>query len=368
MSIRLPPLKIGYLEALTDDTGVFQHAKYCIPKRNEGYTTDDNARALIVCTKYQRLKNDPQARVLANIYLAFLNHMQKPDGNFHNYLSYERSFLDVDGSEDCIGRALWSCGCAINSTLPDDMKRVAKEIFDRGLPWVWKLTSLRFYAFTLMGLSEYFRAIPDDNLKVSAEKLADSLIQHYQDEVKDGWRWFEPNLTYDNARLPQALLAAYMMVGKQKYLYVAKESMDFLLKTQMVNDVFVPIGNHGWYKRGGKRAFYDQQPLEATAMVEAAVDAFYATKDKGYVEVANMVFEWFLGRNSQKVMVYNPQIAGCFDGISPQEVNMNQGAESSISYLLARLKVEELTGCLKAEENQYKNGCSKTGQINVFER
>jgi len=303
-------------------------------------------------------------RALANIYLAFLNHMQKPEGNFHNYLSYERTFLDVDGSEDCVGRALWGCGCAVNSTLPIDMKMVAKEIFDKGLPRVWKSTSLRFYAFTIMGLSEYFQAIPDDNLKISAEKLADSLIQHYQDEVKDDWHWFEPNLTYDNTRLPQALFLAYMMTGKQKYLNVAEEAMDFLLKTQMVNDVFVPIGNDGWYKRGEKRALYDQQPLEVTAMVEAAVDAFYATEEKNYVEVANRVFEWFLGRNNQKVMVYNPQITGCFDGISPKEVNMNQGAEASISYLLARLKLEELTGFLKVK---YSNR-SKTGQINVSER
>jgi hypothetical protein len=342
MAIRLPPLKIDYLKNFSDDTGVFQHAKFCIPKRNEGYTTDDNARALIVCTRHHRLKSDPQMKALANVYLAFLNHMQKPEGSFHNYLSYQRSYLDVDGSEDCMGRALWGCGAAINSTLPKDMKMVAKEIFDEGLPWVWKSMSLRFYAFTILGLSQYFQAIPDDNLKVSAEKLADNLMQHYQDEVKDDWHWFEPHLTYDNSRLPQALFLAYTMVGKQKYLDAAKESMDFLLKTQMVEGNFVPIGNDGWYKRGGKRAFYDQQPLEATAMVEAAVDAFYATQNEGYVEVANTIFEWFLGKNTEKVMMYNPESGGCFDGICRNSVNLNQGGESSISYLLARLKLEEL--------------------------
>ena len=342
MAIRLPPLKIDYLRSFTDDTGVFQHAKYCIPRRNEGYTTDDNARALIACIRYHRLKNDPEMKTLANVYLAFLNHMQKPDGNFHNYLGYERSFLDVDGSEDCMGRTLWSCGCTINSALPKDMRLVAKDIFDRGLPWVWKTTALRVYAFTIMGLSQYFQAIPDNNLKVSTEKLADNLVQHFQDEVKDDWHWFEPHLTYDNARLPQALFIAYRMVGNQKYLDVAKESMEFLLKTQMVDDVFVPIGNDGWYKRGGNRAFYDQQPLEAAAMVEAAVDAYFASKEKCYVQVANKVFGWFLGRNSEKLMVYNLETTGCFDGLHADRVNMNQGAESSISYLLARLRLEEL--------------------------
>jgi hypothetical protein len=273
MAIRIPPISIGYLKTLTDDTGVFQHAKLCVPKRNEGYTTDDNARALIVCARYHRFKKIPQTEALANIYLAFLNHMQKPEGSFHNYLSYERSYRDVDGSEDCIGRALWSCGCAVNSTLPNHLKMVAKDIFDRGFPWVWKSVSLRFYASTILGLSQCYQATQDNSLRVSIERLADSLIQYYRNEVKDDWRWFEPHLTYDNARLPQALFEAYLDVGKQEYLDVAKESTDFLLKTQMVNGAFVPIGNDGWYKRGEKRATYDQQPLEAAATVEAAVDA-----------------------------------------------------------------------------------------------
>ena len=342
MVIRLPPLKIDYLKAFTDDTGMFQHAKFCVPKRSEGYTTDDNARALIACVKYYALKNDPQMKSLANVYLAFLNHIQKTDGDFHNYLSYARIFLDVDGSADCMGRALWGCGCAVNSPLPNDLRMAAKDIFDRGLPWVWKSTSLRFYSGAILGLSEYFKTFPDGNLKVSVAKLADNLVQRFQDEARGEWRWFEPHLTYDNTRLTQALFVAYSMVGNQKYLDVAKESMDFLLKTQMVDGVFLPIGNDGWYKRGEKRAVYDQQPLEASAMVEAAVDAYYATKDKGYVDVAYDVFGWFLGRNSKKVMVYNAETGGCCDGIGADNVNRNQGAESSVSYLLARLKLEEL--------------------------
>lgn len=333
---------MDYLRSFTDDTGVFQHAKFCVPKRNEGYTTDDNARALIACIRYHRLKNDPKMKSLANVYLAFLNHMQKPDGNFHNYLGYERRFLDVDGSEECLGRTLWSCGCANNSALPKDMRMVAKDIFDRGLPWVWKATSLRAYAFAIMGLYQYFQAIPDNNLKVSTENLADNLLQHYHDEVKEDWHWFEPHLTYDNARLTQALFTAYRMVGNQKYLSVAKESMEFLLKTQIVKGVFVPIGNDGWYKRGGKRALHDQQPLEASGMVETAIDAFYATKNRNYLKVANVIFEWFLGRNIENAMLYNPETGGCFDGLCRNSVNMNQGGESSISYLLARLKLEEL--------------------------
>ncbi len=333
---------MDHLEALTDDTGVFQHAKFCIPRRSEGYTTDDNARALVVAAKYHRLKKDPKMKHLAQVYLAFLNHMQKPDGNFHNYLSYERTFLDVDGSEDSAGRTMWGCGTAINSALPEDMRFVAKEIFDRGLPWVWKSISLRFYSSTLIGLHEYYRAIPDENLKKTAEKLGSHLVHCFHDQAKDDWRWFEPHLTYDNARLTEALFVAYLMVKEKEFLDVAVESMGFLLKTQMINGVYVPIGNDGWYKRGGNRPVYDQQPLEATAMVAAAVDGYFATKNRRYLNVANLAFGWFLGRNSLKAMVYSPRTYGCCDGICADRVNRNQGAESSISYLLARLKLEEV--------------------------
>jgi ATP-dependent protease HslVU (ClpYQ) peptidase subunit len=342
MGIHLPTVKLDYLKRMTDDTGVFQHAKFCLPKRNEGYTTDDNARALTVCTMYCRFKKDAKIEALADGYLAFLDHMQKPDGSFHNSLSFERTFLDANGSDDCMGRALRSLGCVVNSTFPEQVKMVAKNVFDKGLPRVWKSSSPRFYASTILGLSQYYQATLQDYLRESLEKLANSLVRTFQNEAEDDWKWFEPRLTYDNARLTQALFEAYTITGEQKHLDVAEESMDFLVKTQMVNDAFVPIGNDGWYKRGGKRAFYDQQPLEAAAMVEAAVDAYYATNNRDYVQVANMVFEWFLGRNSRKVMMYCAETGGCFDGLGSESVNMNQGAESSISYLLARLKLEEL--------------------------
>jgi hypothetical protein len=342
MLIQLPRIKMDYLRTLTDDTGVFQHAKLCIPKRNEGYTTDDNARALIACTRYYRLKKDTNMEGLANVYLAFLYHMQKPEGAFHNYLSYSRGFLDVDGSEEANGRALWSCGCVINSSLPKLIRLVAKDIFDRGLPWVWKSTWLRYYASTIFGLTNYYRTVQDENLKISLKKLADLMTQRFEDEARENWYWFEPQLTYDNARLPQALFQAYSILGERKYLDVAKESMDFLVTTQMVNDVFMPIGNDGWYKRGGSRPFYDQQPLEAAAMVDAAVEAFYATNDQSYLQLANRSFEWFLGRNSRGEQMYCLETGGCYDGLNTDTINMNQGAESSISYLMARLKLEEV--------------------------
>ncbi len=327
---------------MTDDTGLFQHARFCVPLRKEGYTTDDNARALIVCARYQGLKKDARIEALANVYLAFLSHMQKTEGNFHNFLSYERTFLDVDGSEDSVGRALWSLGCAVNSTFPNQTKMACKEIFDKALPWVWKSKMPRFIASTILGLTQYYQAIPQDQIAEGVEKLANSLVRMYQGEAGNDWQWFEGCLTYDNARLPQALFEAYMLSGEQKHLDIAEESLGFLVKTQMLDGVFVPIGNDGWFRRGEKRALYDQQPLEAAAMVEAAVDAFYATNNKDYLQLANSAFEWFLGRNSLKASMYCFETGGCFDGLSPNGVNLNQGAESGVSYLLARLKLERL--------------------------
>lgn len=338
----MPPIKIDYLRTFTDDTGLFQHAKLCIPRRSEGYTTDDNARALIAAVRYHRLTGDPAMYQLVHVYLAFLNHMQKPDGNFHNYLSYGRTYLDVDGSPDAAGRTLWACGCTINSQLPKDMRYVAKDIFDRGLPWVWKTTSLRFYSEAIAGLHEYYQAFPDENLKINAEKLGDNLIQHYKDQSKGDWQWFEPCLVYDNARLPQALFLAYSLVKKQEFLEVAEQAMDFLLKTHTVDGVFAPIGNDGWYKRGGNRAMYDQQPLEAAAMVDAAVEGYNVTKKRIYLDVANSSFGWFIGRNSRGIMMYNAGTGGCYDGLGADYVNYNQGGESSISYLMARMRMEEI--------------------------
>jgi uncharacterized protein YyaL (SSP411 family) len=222
------------------------------------------------------------------------------------------------------------------------MRFVAKDIFDRGLPWVFKSVSLRFYSATIAGLYEYNQSNPNDSFKQAAEKLGDIMVQHFHDESKDSWYWFEPYLTYDNARLPQALFLAYSMTGKTEFLKVAENAMEFLNNTHMVDGVFAPIGNNGWYKRGGNRPLYAQQPLEAAAMLDAAVDGYLVTGNNVYLEVAHKVFNWFLGKNSRNTIMYNEETGGCYDGLDENSVNYNQGGESSISYLLARIRLEEV--------------------------
>lgn len=337
----LPPIKLDFLKLLTDDTGIIQHAKFATPKRQEGYTTDDNARALMACIKYHQIYDGSEVEKLIGAYLSFLLHMQRPDGRMHNLLSYHRRFEDEVGSEDCMGRALWACGRTMNSNLHTEKKLISKEIFDKVFPWVPDFKSLRSKAFAILGLCHYYKAYPQDqNVILNMKALADQLLNNYKLESSSDWRWFEPYLTYVNGRLPQALFEAYENTHNERYLQTAKAALDFLLKVQMTDDVFVPIGNKGWYKRGEKRATYDQQSIEASCMVEAATAAFRATGDEKYRRTAHTIFNWFLGRNLQHVTVYNPKTGGCHDGITPKGLNLNQGAEATVSYLLARLELE----------------------------
>jgi len=339
MNIKLP-IKLDRLKALTDDTGILQHTKYSIPNRKEGYTTDDNARALVACIKFLQFHNDSDVSKLATTYLSFLFHMQRPDGKFHNLLSYSRNFLDDVGSEDCMGRSLWACGYSILTNLPKGIETISKEIFDKGFRHAPNFKSLRAKAFTILGLCYYSEAFPHDpNLSKNIVSLTEQLLDSYQQVSSSDWCWFEPYLTYVNARLSQALFLAYGIIGDERHLQIAKKSFDFLVKVQVIDEKIIPIGNKGWYKKGGKRALYDQQPIEASCMVEAALAAFRVTGDEKYQRIAHIAFGWFLGKNSQDVMVYNPKTGGCYDGITPEGVNLNQGAEATVSYLLARLKL-----------------------------
>ena len=340
--MELPFVKIDFLKALTDDTGILQHSKFSIPNRREGYTTDDNARALIVATKWYLASKDPEMQKLVDLYLSFLLYMQRNDGRLHNFLGYDRKFIDHVGSEECMGHTLWACGTCVNSSLNLNQTLLAREIFDKTFGWAFRFKSLRAKAFSILGLQQYFEAHPEDkNPVLNVKALADYLIDWYDIASSGEWKWFEPFVTYANARLPQALFAAYAMTGNQKYYQVAVDSLEFLLKVQLVENKFVPVGNKGWCLRGEERAFYDQQPIEASCTVDALSEAFRITGDERYRKLAQTVFEWFLGNNSKNLTVYDSETGGCCDGITLQGLNLNQGAESTVSYLLSRLKMED---------------------------
>jgi hypothetical protein len=341
--LQLPPIKLNYLASITDETGIVQHAKFATPNRREGYTTDDNARALIVCTRYNRLNGGSETAKLADVYLSFLYHMQMKDGRLHNLLSYDRRFLDDVGSDDSLGRTLWACGCVINSNLDEEKKLLSKEVFDKALPHALNSTSPRAKAFTVLGLSQYQRSYPKDQaLSGRMIELIEQLLKLYGQESSPDWHWFEAYLTYCNSRLPQALFEGYKRIRDETYLQVAKESFNFILKVQMSNGMFVPIGNKDWYKKGGLRAIYDQQSVEASCMVETAVAAFQATRKSHFRTVARTVFAWYLGKNIKGLSVYNLDTGGCYDGLNPDGLNLNQGAEATVTYLLARLEMETI--------------------------
>jgi len=339
--MNLPPIKLDFLKAITDDTGVFQHTKFGTPNRLEGYTTDDNARALIAVTKHSHLKGNSQSGRLIDTYLSFLLHMQRADGKMHNFLSYDRSFLDDEGSEDCVGRTLWACGYVIDSELPSEKKLLAKEIFDRAFSWACSFKSPRADAYAILGLCHYHRAfIEDINLTENIKTLADRLLEYYSHIRSSDWRWFEPYLTYENGRLPQALFEAYRETKQARYSQVAEESLKFLLEVQILNDKFVPIGNKDWYLKGKRRSVYDQQSVEAASMTEAALSAYRKTSNRFYKTTARKIFSWFLGENTQNALVYNSTSGGCYDGITKKGLNLNMGAEATVCYLSARMELE----------------------------
>lgn len=342
--MELPPVKLDFLKALTDDTGIIQHAKFSIPCRKEGYTTDDNARALIASIKHLEHFEDASVRRLIDTYLCLLLYMQRADGKMHNFLSYDRRYIDEVGSEECIGNTVWACGYAQDSKLPLDTKLVAKEIFDKALPWTIQSVWPRVKALAIMGLFHYQRAYPaDKNISSNIRILGDQLLTQYRQQASDGWNWFEPCLTYSNGRLPQALFLAYEATKERKYLQAALSSLNFLIDTQTIDGIFVPIGNDGWYKKGATRAVYDQQPIEAWCMIDAEIAAYRITQNESYRNAAYDTFEWFLGKNLNGLSLYDPKTGGCCDGITPQGLNYNRGAESNISYLMARLNLESLT-------------------------
>jgi hypothetical protein len=329
---------------MTDDTGILQHAMSSIGDRREGYATDDNARALLATLRYHELLDGEKNLGLARTYLGFLLYVQKRDGRLHNLIGYDRSFLDEASTDDCVGRVLWVCGYAQETSIPMDFKMAAKEIFDGSLVWALNSSSPRTQALAILGLYHYAKAFPEDeNPRLNVIYLADRLCELYRQASAPAWQWFESYITYANPRLPQALFRAYQITGRNDYLRIAEMTLKFLAANDIVKGIYQPVGNRGWYKRGGKKALYDQQPLEASCMVEAASIAYQVTRKKMYSKMARTAFAWFLGKNSNDVMVYNPTNGGAYDGISACGLNRNQGAEAGLSYLLARLELEVLS-------------------------
>jgi len=340
----LPAPRLDHLRRLTDSTGILQHAIFIVPNYREGYCTDDNARALMTAVLLEEMGEDEarQAHGLASHYLAFLWHAYDPTTRrFRNFLSYERKWLEEVGSEDSHGRALWGLGTVVGRSQRQALRATANRLFDLSLPIVAEFTSPRAWAFSLLGIHEYFKPFAGDRIAMGVtEILAEKLMACCRDNASADWPWFESEMSYCNAELPHALLVCGSRLSRPDMLETALKSLDWLARIQTSEEGhFAPIGSNGFYRRGGERARFDQQPVEAHSMVAACLEAATITGDTRWRVEAQRAFDWFLGGNDLHLSVYDPNSGGCRDGVHPDRVNQNQGAEATLSYLLALLEM-----------------------------
>jgi len=355
---QLPELNLNHVNTLTDDTGMLQHAIFTVPNRAEGYTTDDNARALILTVLLAQLGNgnnndkdrfgraNSAAPDFSRRYLSFLEHAFNPaNGRFRNFLSYDRQWNAPAGSEDCHGRALWSLGTVLGRSDNQGLRSAAGRLFEFSLPAALESYSPRAGAYALLGIQEYLNSYPGDR---DAQKirsvLSRRLLEMYESIRRPDWKWFEDVAAYGNARLPQAMLVVGSAGADDRMVSGGLEALDWLLKAQHceTNHHFVPIGSQGFYHQGGEKARFDQQPIEAAGAVSACLEAYRITGDGRWRSEAWSAFNWFLGDNDLQLPLYDSTTGGCRDGLHPERANQNQGAESTLSFLMAWLEMHSL--------------------------
>jgi len=339
----LPPFKLDHLRHMTDETGMLQHAMFTIPLYREGYTTDDNARALVVSTLMEELGH-PEACALSSRYLAFVGYAYNAETRrFRNFMDYQRNWLEMSGSDDSHGRALWALGTVLGRSNTPALQSMAGWLFDKALPAILDTTSPLAWAFALIGIHEYLRRFTGDRrANQIREKLAGRLLALYESNCAEEWRWYEERLTYCNAALPQSMLLCGLWMPNSAMTKAGLESLGWLSRLQRSEDDaghFVPIGSNGFYRRGAERAWFDQQPVEAQTMVSVCLEAFRITGDKSWRKEARRAFEWFLGRNDLNLPLYDPTTGGCRDGLHPDRPNENQGAESTLAFLQSLLEL-----------------------------
>jgi len=343
---------LNHLHRLTDDTGMLQHSIFTIPNRREGYTTDDNARALILAVLLGQQqerhsgKVDPSTETLALCYSAFLEHAFNPTkARFKNFLRYDRRWNEPIGSEDSHGRALWALGTVLGRSQDHGLRGAAGRLFEFSLPAAVEFSSPRAWAYTLLGIQEYLDSYPGDR---DAQKIRSSLslrlLEMYESIRRPDWKWFENVLAYGNARLSQALLLVGSACSDDRMVSAGLESLDWLSTEQHcnINHHFVPIGSQGFYRQDGEKARFDQQPLEAAGAVSACLQAYRVTGDSRWRTEAWSAFNWFLGDNDLQLPLYDSVTGGCRDGLHPDRANENQGAESTLSFLMALLEMRSL--------------------------
>jgi glycosyltransferase involved in cell wall biosynthesis len=349
---QLPELRLDHLLRMTDTTGVIQHATYSIPNFHEGYCLDDNARALVLTVLLEELGDDtPEIRRAATTYAAFLNYSFDSDSrNFRNFLSFDRHWAEAAGSDDSVGRAAWAVGACIGRTERRTFHSWAAQLLEPAVDAVAQTNSARAWAFALIGIHEYLRRLSGDRLmNQHRDTFTSRLIELFERNARDDWPWFEPKATYDNAKLPHALILSGRWTSNAQATEIGLRTLRWLADVQRTPaGHFRPIGSEGFYARGQQPARYDQQPLEAQSMVSACIEAYRATNDAYWVDQARLAFEWYTGRNDLGLPVCEASSGACCDGLHADRVNQNQGAESTLAYLLALAEMQLLENSLTA--------------------
>jgi glycosyltransferase involved in cell wall biosynthesis len=350
----LPPLKLDHLRHMTDETGILQHAVFTVPNYREGYCTDDNARALMVSALMEAL-GIKESIELASRHLAFLWYAFNTETRrFRNFMDYQRRWQEDSGSDDSHGRALWALGTVLGNTNTAALHGMAGWLFEQALPAIRDTSSPRAWAFALIGIHEYLRRFSGDRrANQIREELAERLLTLYRSHRSDEWRWFENRLSYCNAALPHALVMCGQWLANRAMAEAGLESLAWLAdlqRSEASGGHFVPIGSNGFYQRGGERARFDQQPVEAQAMVSACLEAYRVTGDQLWNKEARRAFDWFIGRNDLNLPIYDPTTGGCRDGLHPDRPNENQGAESTLAFLQALLELRSAENTLLSTE------------------
>jgi len=332
-------LKDDHIFRLTDDTGMLQHSKYSIPDPKHGYTTDDNARALIMALMLYERYEKKEYLDLVYRYASFLLHAQNERGRFKNFMGYDRKWLEEEGSEDCFGRCLWALGYALsNENTPPGVKHCLFHILKKAMPHTAALGSPRGKAYSIIGLAR----LDDADARRLAFEAAQSLCRQYE-EYRDGeWKWFENIVAYCNSVLPWSLIAAYRATEEKRFLEVAEESLEFLGGVTFQDGYFKPVGCDGWLLKGGRPAEFDEQTVEACEAVLTYLEAYEATCRKKYLQKAKSCHAWYEGTNSKGIRLIDRESGGCFDGLTRQGLNLNLGAESLVSYVISYLKISDV--------------------------
>ncbi len=342
--MHLPTLNLDHLLRMSDSTGMLQHALFSVPNYEHGYCTDDNARALMLTLLWTNLGETlPVISRLTTTYTAFLAHAFNPEtGRFRNFMSYDRRWLEEQGSQDSHGRALWALGVCVAQSRDRGCRLLAGQLFVAALPAVMDLVHPRTWAFALLGIHDYLCHRPGDETAIRIRiVLTDRMMARFADHARNDWQWLADDATYDNARLPHALIQAGKATNQPALVETGLCALRWLLKLQTSpTGIFQPIGSDGFCHRNGTRAFFDQQPVEVQATVSACLEAFRATSEPYWLERAHAVFEWFLGRNDLALMLYDTKTGGCRDALHADRVNENQGAESTLAFHLARAELQ----------------------------